>query len=433
VRSKSHAWLVLGLCALSLAAPPARAEEKNPTPPADPAAGAPATPPGGAPAAPLGDPKDKQRIDELERLLRDALERLERVERNQMPAPTPMPAPPPTPEPEPRSGRGGATFLPNISAIGNLVIGGGDTRGLDNPGIFNTQEFELAIQDAVAPKLRYDIYLAAAKEEGWSVGFEEGFVTASAVFPGLNARIGRIRTPIGKFNPLHPHSWRFITQPSVVTAFLGPEGLNADGAVLEYLFPVGGFLLRGELGVWQTASESEDGLGSGIGDGPAYSARLFAGLQAGRDAEVEIGVTRYQGRGEVEGLGKQAHRKIIHAADLTYRKFMGRGRRLIAAAELFQHETSLPGGDADRIGGFAYLAYRLNKFWEVGARGDYTEFPAGLAGRDRAASLFITKYLTEQTSLRLEYQYGNSTLEGSGHGVYFQIIFGSGPHQHQLQ
>ena len=48
-------------------------------------------------------------------------------------------------------------------------------------------------------------------------------------------------------------------------------------------------------------------------------------------------------------------------------------------------------------------------------------------------SLFFTKFITEQTSLRLEYQYTNSPLLGTGNGIYFQILFGSGPHAHPLQ
>jgi hypothetical protein len=397
---------------------------------------------GAPPAAGMPDPRDKE-IAELRKLVEELKKKLaesealksvvdelmKRIEK--LEAGRDMP-PAPQPEPEPRPSRGGgASFLPNISAVGNLVLGAGDTKRVPNRGRFNFTEFELAFQDQVTSKLRYDVYLAAAKEEEWSVGLEEGYLTASALIKGLNARIGRIRTPFGKFNRLHPHQWVFVTQPSAVTAFLGPEGLNSDGAVLEYNFPTRGFFARAELGAWQTASEAEDGLGFGGGNNGAYSARLWLGKELGRDREIELGFSRYQGNGEIDGKGN--FKKSINGVDLTYRAYPGKGRQLIASAELLNHNSRVFGSNEGRIGGFAYLAYKPNPFWEIGGRADYTRFPFPVDDREIAGSLFLTRYLNEQTSLRLEYQYTDSPLLGSGNGIYFQILFGSGPHSHPLK
>jgi hypothetical protein len=449
------ALLAAGIAALGLAAAPARAADPSPPPPkksrkakkdvrpsagATPAAAAPAAVPAAEPAG-AEDPRDQQ-IRELREIVDQLRKRVDDLEKRPgTPAPeTPPGTPPETPAPEPQPATetppaapqgGGATFLPNISAIGNVVLGVGDTKRVPNRGRFNFTEFELAFQDAVSPKLRYDVFLAAAKEEGWGVGLEEGFVTATAISPGLNARLGRIRTPFGKFNALHPHSWPFVTQPSAVTAFLGPEGLNADGAVAEYTFPTKGFFLRGELGAWQTASEAEDGLGFGGGDLGAYSGRLWIGPDLGRDRELELGISRYQGRGDTDAFGRR--RKDLTGVDLTYRAYPGGYKRLLASAEVFNHRTSLPGPDANRLGGFAYLTYRPSQFWEWGVRGDYTKFPYPVKGYDWGGSLWLTRRLTEQTSLRLEYQYTRSPLLGTGNGLYFQLLFGSGPHTHSLQ
>lgn len=382
-------------------------------------------------AQPVKDARDQQ-IEELKKVIEQLQSRVDELEKRPAappPAETP-PTPPPTPGPT-GVGTGGATFIPNISAIGNIVFGAGDTRRVGNRGRFNFDEFEIAFQDAVAPKLRYDVFLSAEKGEEWKVGMEEGFLTATALYPGLNARIGRIRVPFGKFNPLHSHVWPFITQPSVQAALLGPDGLISDGAVLEYTLPTKGFFVRGELGGWQTTSEAEDGLGFAAGELGAYSGRLWLGKELGRDHELELGFSRYQGRGDVASFGRRL--VALNGVDLTYRAYPGPNQILKASAEVIDHQTDLPGADAHRLGGFAYLTYRMNKFWETGVRADYTRFAYPVDSYDWGGSLFLTKYITEQTSLRLEYQYANSPLLGSGSGIYFQILFGSGPHTHNLQ
>lgn len=378
----------------------------------------------------MPDPRDQQ-IAELKKVIEGLQKRIEDLEKRPAPPEPETTPPPPTPPPATTPSRGSATFLPNISAIGNLVFGAGDTKRIPNRGRFNFDEFEVALQDQIASRLRYDVFFSAAKGEEWKVGLEEGFLTATALYPGLNARIGRIRTPFGKFNPLHPHQWLFITQPSVQGALMGPEGLTSDGAVLEYTFPTKGFFLRGELGGWQTTSEAEDGLGFAAGQLGAYSGRLWAGKALGRDRELELGFSRYQGRGDIKDIGHRARR--LTGVDLTYRAYPGNGRRLIASAELMNLETDLPGQTKNAPGGFAYLAYRMNPFWEAGIRGDYTRFPYPTGSYDWGGSAFLTKYINEQTSLRLEYQYTRSPLLGTGNAIYFQILFGSGPHSHNLQ
>lgn len=427
---------VAGLLASGLPAA-ARAEGAPAPSPSPPAAEAPKAEGQTAPRAPQApaaaqDERDRK-IQELEKKLDDALRRIEELEKAKG---TPTPAPPetpPTPPPPAQSGGagGGATLLPNISAIGNITFGAGDTRRVPNRGRFNFDEFEIALQDAVAPKLRYDVFLSAAKDSGWKLGMEEGYLTATALAKGLNARAGRIRTPFGKFNPLHPHVWPFITQPSAAGALLGPEGVVGDGAVLEYTLPTRGYFLRTDLGAWQTTSDTEKGLGFAGGGPGAYSGRLWFGTEMGRDRELELGVSRYQGRADVAGFGRRM--ESLTGVDLTYRAYPGSNKRLMMSAELIDHQTELPGDDKNRLGAFAYVTYRPNQFYEGGARLDYTRFPYPIDSYDWGGSLFLTRFITEQTSLRLEYQYTRSPLLGTGSGIYFQILFGSGPHVHALQ
>jgi hypothetical protein len=456
-----HPTFIAGVLAAATAGlAPAHAEE----PAAKPASPAPAVPTAPAPTAPAPaspaaqaekpadpakpaaqdakpvDPRDQQ-IDQLKQVIEDLRRRVEELEKRPAAPPAPVPpeapaapeapATPPPAESGSSSGRAGASFTPNISAVGNLIFRAGDSKAIPNRGRFNFNEFEIGIQDAVAPGLRYDVFLAAAKEEEWGVGMEEGYLTATRLAKGLTARLGRIRTPIGKFNTLHPHQWSTITQPAVVGNFLGPEGLTTDGAVLEYLFPTKGFFLRGEIGRWETTSEAEDGLGFGAGERGGYHGRLWAGREIGRNKELEFGVSRYQGRGELAGFGNQ--RRALNGVDFTYRSYPGAYRRWLLTTELFQHETSGVGSSGSRLGGFLLAAYRMNRYWEAGFRADYSKRPFPVDGADWGGSLFLTKYLTEQTSLRLEYQHMKTPEFGHTNGVFFQILFGSGPHTHPLR
>jgi hypothetical protein len=93
----------------------------------------------------------------------------------------------------------------------------------------------------------------------------------------------------------------------------------------------------------------------------------------------------------------------------------------------------VPGGTRHRLGGFLLGAYKWNRYWEAGIRGDYTKFPFPFDGKEYGASLFLTRFLTEQTSLRLEYRWERDSEFGAGNGIFFQILFGSGPHSHTLQ
>lgn len=437
-------------------APPA-AEETQPAP--APAAPAP-MPAGPAPApaagqpAPAEDPKDA-RIRTLEQKLEDALRRLEDLEKERSQPAQPPVQPPGSTRPGAPTRGAGATFIPNISIIGNLIGGIGDTKATPNRGRVSFRELEIAFQDAVTSKLRYDLFINAEQEEDWNVNMEEGYLTATALLKGLNVRAGRIRTPFGKFNRLHPHVWPFITQPSAHTALLGDHGLFADGAVVEYLLPIRGLYANLEVGAWRNTphrhgeahaeheehegkkgeeheeEEHEEEGGFTGGEQGAYSARLALGKSFGRNTEVELGFSRFWGRGEVHDLGRRM--LALNGIDFTVRRYGQGYARWLLQMELLAHETQRVFGDTKfRPGAFLTLARRWNRYWEAGVRLDYTKFPYPIEGTTYGGSVFLTRFLTEQTSLRLEYRYAHDREYGNGSSLFFQVLFGSGPHSHNF-
>jgi hypothetical protein len=401
-------------------------------------------------AAPAKDP----RIEALEATVQALQQRVQELTAKAETAPpaAPEPAPVPAPAPEgpapaepapaspesipgaPTPGTsGGATLLPNISAIGNVIFRAGP-KGTENRGRFNLDEAELAFQDRVAPNLRADFFFSAEKGEQWTTGVEEGYLTWSnpLSIQNLSTRFGKVRTPFGKLNPQHPHTWRFVDQPSVITAFLGPDGLNSDGALLQYLLPIPGLFANLEFGGWQTASSAENGRGFAGQGRAAYSARLWFGKEVGQDRELELGFSRYQGKGQPEPLTDR-RRLALNGVDLTFRAFPGAYRRIVVQGEAIQSTTSGPGSDRNRWGGYLDLAYRPNQYYEAGVRGDSTRFPYPTKGQESAISAYFTRFLTEQTSVRLQLRHGSRPEESGFTEFFMQFLFGFGPHSHLLQ
>ena len=248
--------LAAGLFVTGAIALPALADDAKSTPAAT---AGPKSAPGSAPAKATNaaqDPRDR-RIDELTQIVGELRKRVEELEQRSATAPAPPPAaapaapappadaaqaPPPAAEPsvsEAPSG-GSATLLPNISAIGNVIFRGSNSKHTEGRGHFNLDEAELAFQDRVAPNLRADFFFSADKgNSDWITSVEEGYLTwvTPLGLPNLSADLGGSGTPFGKINPQHTHLRRTIDQPSVITAFMRQDGLAADGSVFQYLLP----------------------------------------------------------------------------------------------------------------------------------------------------------------------------------------------------
>jgi hypothetical protein len=398
-------------------------------------------------SAPAQDPRD-QRIDELNQIVEELRKRVEELEQRAA-APAPAPAPPPAgvvspapapaaePAPEPAAPRaaapGGATLLPNISAIGNVIFRGSDSKRTPGRSRFSLQEAEFALQDRVAPNLRADFFVAAEKGEdsAWGAAVEEGYLTWATPLGirNLSARFGRVRTPFGKLNALHPHLRRTVDQPSVLTALLGPDGLGSDGSVLQYLLPFKGLFANLELGRWQTVPGTEDGLGFGGDNRNAWSGRLWIGKEVGADRELELGFSHYRGRGQQLDTDP-IQRRTVQGLDLTFRSFPSAYRRFTLQAEALQHRVA---GGESRRGWYVDAALRTNQYWELGARADRTAYPFPIDGHESAFSAYLTRYLTEQTSLRLQLKHGRRPEDGTFNELFVQFLFGFGPHSHLLQ
>src|SRR5262245_47782277 len=135
----------------------------------------------------------------------------------------------------------GGTASPGSPSVANpatSVIGwfqgvsGNDTTTQEKP--FELREAELAFQAAVDPFTRADFFLSASQE---GLDVEEGYITWLALPGGGQAKVGKFRADLGKFNRTHPPETPFADRPLVASAFLAGEGLSTTGVSASALIP----------------------------------------------------------------------------------------------------------------------------------------------------------------------------------------------------
>ena len=343
-----------------------------------------------------------------------------------------------------------ALKLPDISLV--LQAKGllsSDRRDEDRTRL-NLSEAELAIQGFVYPNVRADAFIVGAPAEDAPFQLEEGFLTFLGVRKGLNINVGRKFAPFGRTGELHNHSWLYPRQLLPIRNLVAEEALVGDGVNFNYLFPTKGSLfVRGSLGFFSgegtesqfnlgdTSNPFFDGLPSGTGAGFTrrfINARLWAGHPIGQNGELEIGLSHARGTSEIADdadniLGGNVR---LSGADVSYRRFMGGGKRLLLRSEYFVYQPK-GGLPTRRASGYYALAdMRLNPYQHVGLLYEKSGFPQAPGRSESALSLILTKQLTEQFYVRLMGTRGERP-GGSYNELRLQFTAGLGPHTHSLE
>lgn len=374
----------------------------------------------------------KDRISQLEQVLQ------ERKTPQQEAALVEEPAAeePETTETEPEASTpaaGRALQLPDISLVGNVIGLGTDNDKNPDQNQFTLKELEVAFQGWVYPNIRADVILAAESEEDFAVGLEEGYATITSIgSTRFGSKLGKLRAPIGKWNQYHPHQLPYADTPAVASAFLTDHGVIVQGAELNYLFPGDNFVNL-EFGQWRPTmhahehedeheGEDLDHLAPVMLEGTTRIARLWTSRALGDLSEVELGASLADSPDDQ-----------IYGVDLTYKHWPSAFKRLYLLGELLFDRGKLNGDSDTKYGYYLLGAYQPDKYWEYGARYDWTEFPFPLNGRESAGTVFLTRRLNETTFARLQYKRSDNTDFGIVNDVYLQFVFGLGPHAHPLQ
>jgi len=354
----------------------------------------------------------------------------------------------------PQGMRGTPANLPDISLIGVIDGHVSSENSDDTRNRLEFNEVETAFQGYIYPEMKADVFLALHKHDGtYESEICEAKVSFLRLTEGLSAEVGKIHVDFGKLNKAHSHIRAMTDQPAVLTNFLGEHSLNPQGGTLKYLLPLP-FYAQLQAGAWQGAphehhvdgertTEVTDTSNNNVDVilapedssefSPAdkiYTSRLNASFPLSAGAELELGTSFLKSKGSHYEHHKDNVK--IAGADFTLKFWPTTYKRLTLQGEYMHLIRSVPVGNLKRDGLYAFANYRHSKYWDFGARFDYAEnaFPDVTFERDY--SLIATRHLTETTTLRAQYKYINLSGDKAKEG-WVQLIFGLGPHSHELE
>ncbi len=377
--------------------------------------------------------------------------------------------------------QGGPTnprLLPDISAVGDFVGDFTPTGTTQEDGArMSVREVELAVQAAVDPYFRGDIFLGFSDVEG--VGIEQAYLTATALPYQLEARLGRFLMPVGKLNTTHRHDLHTIEYPWVIQRFFGSEGLKGTGAYVSRVFAPFGFYQEIQLtGVDRLGEAPEDArLVEPINKdlaGMAYSARLRNYWDLSQAANIELSASGITGRAEHPigyflpnspngrygdfldtPINAVPARQTVAGVDFTYRwrpLQQGLYKSFIFQAEAMQQfnrkdaivpgcaELRLDATECGRtfdagelgnpIGTYAYARMQISQRAYLGARFDYVGAISS-TGTTKAGSGYLEWFPSEFSKLVAGYE--RYVTSGFGamalNRILLQASFALGPHK----
>jgi hypothetical protein len=359
---------------------------------------------------------------------------------------------------QPGQGPTNPRLLPDISVVGDL-IGDLSPDGSTQEGgeRFGVREIELALQAAVDPYFRGDVFLGFSDLEG--VHIEQAYLTANALPWSLEARLGRFLMPVGKQNTTHRHDLHTVEYPYVLQRFFGAEGLTGTGVYLSRIFAPFGFYQELIVTAVDRFGEAPEGLStlepinkkvSGLG----YSGRLRNYWDLNEASNLEISISGITGKREQPVAGGEdtfatAARQSVFGADLTYRwrpLQQGLYRSFILQAEFMRQlnerdpplllpdnvspdDFAYAGPDRDFSGGYLFARYQLTRRGYIGARFDAFQDEAANGRTSTAASGYLQWFPSEFSKLMAAYE-RYSPAEGSAtNRILLQATFALGPHR----
>jgi hypothetical protein len=336
------------------------------------------------------------------------------------------PESPPAPAPAAAAGGSGAALTnPAISVIGWFQAAAGNDRSTQEDA-FSLRESELALQSAVDPYAKADFILSFSDE---GVDVEEGYLTWLSLPGGGQAKIGRFRTDLGKFNRTHLAETPFADRPLAPLAFTGEEGLSTEGLALSAILPTG-FYWDATLNVGTAPGPGESPVfGADEGRDLLWLGRTSAFVDLSESSNLNLGVSYANARADSLLRSEGAHAQL-GVVDLTFRWKNPRRsiyRSLTVQSEYTAEQGSDPGAPG-RDGWFAYGVYQFARRWKVGGRYDSTDRPT-VPGRERGALALLQYQPSEFSSVSLQARRTHDELtDTDADSAYLKWTFNIGPH-----
>ena len=315
---------------------------------------------------------------------------------------------------------------PAVSVIGWFqAVSGNDPTAQEDP--FSLREAELGFQAAVDPFTRADFFLSAGAE---GLEVEEGYLTWLALPGGGQAKIGKFRADLGKFNRTHPPETPFADRPLAAQAFLGEEGLSTTGLSLSALLPNPFDLywdVIGQVGTTPSAPEAPLFHPDSRSDVLALG-RTSVFVPMRESTDLNLGVS-YANALADSALRADGNRAEVAAVDLTFHWKNPRRsiyRSLLAQVELLA-ESGSRSGAARYTGAYAYAVYQPARQWKVGARYDWSESPGSHDNTSGVLAL-IQYQPSEFSTLSAQVRRVRAPGGVEHDAAFFKWTFNIGPH-----
>ncbi len=332
--------------------------------------------------------------------------------------------------------------------LAGLQAGGHDP----NRNGFTVQNVELSLSSTVDNYFDAEAHLIFLIDSAGEtvVELEEAFLTTRGLPGGLQVKAGQFFTEFGRQNKQHPHTWRFVDQPVILSRLFGGDGLRSQGARLAWLMPLGWyselylgaqnangetvtsflFVPGEEVGGYTLQARNAD-----KGSELLYNARWLNGLDLSETVSMNIGFSALSGPNSSGADTDTA----IYGADL-YLKWQSlrsqRGFPFVAwHSEFLQRDYETPNETLKDSGGFTQVLWGFKPGWVAAlrygfARADGDTATDPLRDNRTRVSPNVTWYLSEYSKLRLQYNYDKTEhlVDNSNHSLWLQVEFNIGRH-----
>jgi hypothetical protein len=346
-------------------------------------------------------------------------------------------------------------LLPDISLVGDLIADLSPDGSTQEDGTrFGLREVELALQAAVDPTFRADVFLGFNDAEG--VHIEQAFLTTTSL--PLEVRLGRFLTPFGKQNTTHRHDLHTVDHTLVLERFFGAEGMKSTGLYLaQSAAPLGFFqelILTASEGLAAHEHEHEEGeaepvtaepVNKGLG-GLAYSARLRNYWDLSNAANLEISGSVLTGKAVREldipddEITAVAMRQTTLGADVTFRwrpPAQGLYKSFILQAEFMAQMNENPDVSAspaplfldDANGFYVFGRYQVSRRGYLGARFDSVDDIEFDGERTNAFSGIWQFYPSEFSKIVAKFERVSPKNFEAFNRFVLQATFALGPHK----
>ena len=331
---------------------------------------------------------------------------------------------------------------------------------------FSLVNAEIVLDGAVDPYFKgfANIVFKLDQNGQTEVELEETYLQTMSLPANLQVKAGQFLADFGRQNTQHPHQWAFVDNALILTRAFGPDGLRGIGGQVSWLAPTP-FFTEAVLGIFNGQGGTSfsfrnpgdpDYLGVDRFHGRAtidrhlsnpgdllFVPRLSSSFDLTDQQALVVGLsaafgpndTGYDQYTQVYGTDVYWKWKPANAhAGFPFVSWQTEAlcQRFEAGAD---PTASLPAETLWDWGFYSQVLWGFKERWVAGLRGDYVNGNDGaydandvFRGQRTRVSPDLTFYPSEFSKIRLQYNYDQGVLFGTGHSVWLQVEFLLGAH-----